>query len=75
MGPAAHGCSVAGLKVAVLALGYHNTAQTGRRKNTRGLHFTDGIAEAEGYDADFVVKHFIGGLEMSDGFDGSALAG
>lgn len=31
------------VKVAVLALGYHNTALTGSRKNTEGLQFTDGI--------------------------------
>ncbi len=37
---------VAGARVAVLALAYHNTAQTGSRDNIRGLTFGSGIDAA-----------------------------
>ena len=37
---------VAGARVAVLALGYHNTDQTGSRDNVRGLSFGSGIDAA-----------------------------
>ncbi len=32
-----------GVRVGLLALGYHNTDQTGNKDNTRGLSFTNGI--------------------------------
>jgi 2',3'-cyclic-nucleotide 2'-phosphodiesterase (5'-nucleotidase family) len=37
---------VAGVRVAVLALAYHNTAETGSRDNVRGLTFGSGIEAA-----------------------------
>jgi len=52
---------VADVKVAVLALGYHNTHQTTAPKNIRGLRFTNGIETARHYvpklrrEADVVV--------------------
>ncbi|MEK8090733.1 bifunctional UDP-sugar hydrolase/5'-nucleotidase [Thermithiobacillus plumbiphilus] len=40
---------IGGLKVGVLALGYHNTAQTGSPKNTESLRFESGIEAARRY--------------------------
>ncbi len=47
MGEPAHVFEVAGTRVAVLALGYHNTEQTGSRDNVRGLTFSSGIDAAQ----------------------------
>ncbi len=38
--------NVNGIRVGFLALGYHNTDQTGNKENTRGLSFTNGIEVA-----------------------------
>ncbi len=38
-----------GVRVGLLALGYHNTDQTGNKDNTRGLSFTNGIEAARSY--------------------------
>ena len=38
-----------GVRVGLLALGYHNTDQTGNKDNTRGLTFTNGIEAARAY--------------------------
>ena len=38
-----------GVRVGLLALGYHNTDQTGNKDNTRGLAFTSGIEAARTY--------------------------
>ena len=38
--------TVSGVRVALLALGYHNTADTGSRDNVRGLAFGSGIEAA-----------------------------
>jgi 5'-nucleotidase / UDP-sugar diphosphatase len=38
-----------GVRVGLLALGYHNTDQTGNKDNTRGLSFTNGIESARAY--------------------------
>ncbi|MEW6613788.1 MAG: bifunctional UDP-sugar hydrolase/5'-nucleotidase [Pseudomonadota bacterium] len=38
-----------GLRVGILALGYHNTDQTGSPDNTKGLRFTSGIEAAKRY--------------------------
>lgn len=38
--------SVGGTRVAILTLGYHNTAKTGSPKNVEGLTFTNGIEVA-----------------------------
>ena len=38
-----------GVRVGFLALGYHNTDQTGNRDNTRGLSFVNGIERARTY--------------------------
>lgn len=35
-----------GVRVGLLALGYHNTDQTGNKDNTRGLSFTSGVESA-----------------------------
>ena len=40
-----------GVRVGLLALGYHNTDQTGNKDNTRGLSFTSGIEAARAYGA------------------------
>lgn len=57
---------VNGLKVGILGLGYHNTAETSSQKNVRGLQFTSGIAAArrwvpvirkEGADVVVVLSH------------------
>ena len=41
--------SAGGVRVGLLAIGYHNTDQTGDRDNTRGLSFTSGIETARAY--------------------------
>lgn len=41
--------TVGGLRVGLLALGYHNTDQTGNKDNTRELAFTNGIEAARRY--------------------------
>lgn len=41
--------TVNGVRVAVLALSYHNTDETGSKANVRGLEFTNGIEVAKGY--------------------------
>lgn len=46
LGEPAQVFKVAGARVAVLALGYHNTDQTGSRDNVRGLTFGSGIEAA-----------------------------
>ena len=46
LGEPAQVFEVAGARVAVLALGYHNTDQTGSRDNVRGLSFGSGIDAA-----------------------------
>lgn len=38
-----------GIRVGLLAIGYHNTDQTGNKDNTRGLSFTSGIEAARQY--------------------------
>ena len=38
-----------GVRVGLLALGYHNTDQTGNKDNTRGLSFTSGIETARAF--------------------------
>ncbi len=38
--------TLGGIRVGFLALGYHNTDQTGNKDNTRGLTFTNGIEQA-----------------------------
>ena len=38
-----------GVRVGLLALGYHNTDQTGSPENTRGLRFTSGIEAARAW--------------------------
>ncbi|MEO8334663.1 MAG: 5'-nucleotidase C-terminal domain-containing protein, partial [bacterium] len=38
--------SVGGVRVGLLAIGYHNTDQTGNKDNTRGLSFVSGIETA-----------------------------
>lgn len=38
--------AVHGVRVGLLALGYHNTPETGNRRNTEGLTFTSGIDAA-----------------------------
>ncbi len=46
LGEPAQVSEVAGARVAVLALAYHNTEQTGSRDNVRGLTFGSGIDAA-----------------------------
>ena len=52
---------VDGVKIAMLALGYHNTAMTGNKANFKGLTFLDGVETARKYlpelrkNADIVV--------------------
>lgn len=52
---------VDGVKIAMLALGYHNTAMTGNKANFNGLKFVDGVETARRYvpqlreNADIVV--------------------
>ena len=41
--------TLGGVRVGFLALGYHNTDQTGNKDNTRGLTFTNGIDVAGKY--------------------------
>lgn len=38
-----------GVKIALLALGYHNTHLTGNKANVEGIHFTSGIEAARAY--------------------------
>lgn len=40
---------VGGVRVAVLALSYHNTGETGSKANTRGVTFTNGIDAARAF--------------------------
>jgi 2',3'-cyclic-nucleotide 2'-phosphodiesterase (5'-nucleotidase family) len=41
--------TVGGVRVGLLAVGYHNTDQTGNKDNTRGLSFASGIETARKY--------------------------
>lgn len=41
--------SAGGVRVGLLAIGYHNTDQTGNKDNTRGLTFVSGIETARSY--------------------------
>jgi len=41
--------NASGIRVGLLALGYHNTDQTGNKDNTRGLSFVSGIDVAKKY--------------------------
>jgi 5'-nucleotidase/UDP-sugar diphosphatase len=41
--------TVGGIRVGFLALGYHNTDQTGNKSNTVGLSFTNGIEAARAF--------------------------
>lgn len=69
-----------GVKVALLALGYHNTGLTGNKAHFEGIHFTSGIEAARAYvpqlrkHADVVVVVSHQGtqvdLKMARQFDG-----
>lgn len=62
----------AGLKIGLVAIGYHNTDQTTNPKNVKGLRFTDGVQAARRYverlreQADVVVIVSHQGTEVDE---------